>query len=129
MIRILDRLIVGTFLKLFVLVLLASPPLFVIGDIAENLDTITDNLANGRGTLGRLLIEEQVYEDVAKIAANLASASDALVEGRGTIGKLLYEDELYAELERAIRVLTGSLEEAREAAPISTFLNTVFLGF
>lgn len=97
--------------------------------IAENLDKITGNLANGRGTLGRLLNEEQVYDDVARLTANLASASDALVEGRGTIGKLLYEDDLYADLERAIRVLTGSLEEAREAAPISTFLNTVFLGF
>jgi len=42
MFRILDRLIVGTFMKLFVLVLVASPPLFVIGDIAENLDLYID---------------------------------------------------------------------------------------
>ena len=42
MIRILDRLVVGTFLKLFVLVLIACPPLFVVGDIAENLDTYID---------------------------------------------------------------------------------------
>jgi len=42
MIRILDRLVVSTFLKLFVMMLAASPPLFVIGDIAENLDDYMD---------------------------------------------------------------------------------------
>jgi lipopolysaccharide export system permease protein len=41
-IRILDRLILATFLRLFVVVLMASPPLFVIGDIAENLDEYID---------------------------------------------------------------------------------------
>lgn len=47
MIHILDRLVVGTFLKLFVLVLIACPPLFVIGDIAENLDTYIDRGLGG----------------------------------------------------------------------------------
>lgn len=47
MIRVLDRLIVGTFLKLFVLVLLACPPIFVIADIAENLDTYIDRGLTG----------------------------------------------------------------------------------
>jgi len=47
-IRILDRLIVGTFLKLFLTtVLIAAPPLFVIGDIAENLDTYIDRGLSG----------------------------------------------------------------------------------
>lgn len=97
--------------------------------IADNVKKVTTELAEGKGTLGRLLTEEEVYEDLAAITEDLRSASAALREGQGTLGKLLYEDELYDELERAIRVLTGSLEEAREAAPIATFLNTVFLGF
>jgi len=42
MIRILDRLVAGTFLKLFVIFLAASPPLFILGDITENLDTYLD---------------------------------------------------------------------------------------
>ena len=49
--------------------------------------------------------------------------------GDGTIAKLIREDEVYEELQRALGTLTGSLEEAREAAPISTFLNALFLGF
>lgn len=42
MIRILDRLVATTFLKLFVIFLAASPPLFILGDITENLDTYLD---------------------------------------------------------------------------------------
>jgi lipopolysaccharide export system permease protein len=42
MIRILDRLVARTFLKLFLIFLAASPPLFVLGDVTENLDTYID---------------------------------------------------------------------------------------
>ncbi|MDX1492490.1 MAG: LptF/LptG family permease [Longimicrobiales bacterium] len=55
--RILDRLVLGTFLKLFVLVLAATPPLFVIGDIAENLDDYID-----RGLTGFEVAQSYVYQ-------------------------------------------------------------------
>lgn len=96
---------------------------------AERIDGLVTDLAEGRGTLGKLWKDEAVYEDVQRITGNLADASTALAEGRGTLGRLLNDDELYLQLERAVRTLVGSLEEAREAAPISTFLNTLFLGF
>jgi len=97
--------------------------------IGENLESITTDLADGQGTLGRLLKEDEIYTNLREISEDLAVASAALREGRGTISRLLYEDELYQEMERALHTLTGTLEEAREAAPINTFLNTLFLGF
>ncbi len=45
--RILDRFVAGTFLKLFGLVLTAAPPLFVLGDITENLDRYLDRGVTG----------------------------------------------------------------------------------
>jgi lipopolysaccharide export system permease protein len=42
MIRTLDRLVAWTFIKLFVIAALAVPPLFVLGDITENLDKYLD---------------------------------------------------------------------------------------
>lgn len=42
MIRILDRLVFWTFTRLFLLVLVAAQPLFIIGDIAEELDDFID---------------------------------------------------------------------------------------
>ena len=45
--RILDRFVAGTFLKLFGLVLAAAPPLFVLGDVTENLDRYLDRGITG----------------------------------------------------------------------------------
>ena len=57
MFRILDRLVVTTFLKLFLMVLAASPPLFIIGDIAENLDDYID-----RGLSGAEVAQSYLYQ-------------------------------------------------------------------
>jgi phospholipid/cholesterol/gamma-HCH transport system substrate-binding protein len=97
--------------------------------MGENLDKIVAGLAAGEGTLGRLLTEDELYANVDRFFADLAEVSKTLAEGRGTIGRLIMDDEIYMELQKAIATLTGSLEEAREAAPITTFLNTLFLGF
>jgi lipopolysaccharide export system permease protein len=42
MIRTLDRLVLGTFLKLFAIVIVAVPPLFVLADFTENADAYID---------------------------------------------------------------------------------------
>lgn len=47
MIRLLDRLVAWTFIKLFVVFLLACPPLFILGDITENLATYLDRGLSG----------------------------------------------------------------------------------
>jgi len=56
-VKILDKLVLETFLKLFVLVLLAVPPLFIIGDIAENLDDYID-----RGLTGYEVAQSYLYQ-------------------------------------------------------------------
>lgn len=55
--RILDRLVAGTFLKLFGLVLAAAPPLFMLGDITENLDRHLD-----RGVTGIEVAQAYLYQ-------------------------------------------------------------------
>ena len=42
MMRMLDRLVVGSFVRLFVLFIFASPVLFILGDLTDNLDTYID---------------------------------------------------------------------------------------
>lgn len=40
--RILDRMVLASFFRLFVLSILATPPLFILGDVTENLDRYLD---------------------------------------------------------------------------------------
>jgi len=56
-VRILDRLVVGTFLRLFLLVLGAAPLLFILGDVTENLDVYLD-----RGVTGIEVVRAYVYQ-------------------------------------------------------------------
>ncbi|MFH0953573.1 MAG: MlaD family protein [Verrucomicrobiota bacterium] len=76
------------------------------GGILENLKgtmaqlkTLTTELAEGKGTLGKLLTDDKMYGDLQEIAANFKDVSKRLADGKGTIGKLLSEDDqLYQNL-------------------------------
>ena len=58
---------------------------------------ISARLADGEGTLGKLLADDAVYGDVQRIAANLGEVSAKLAQGEGTLGKLLNDGQLYAD--------------------------------
>jgi lipopolysaccharide export system permease protein len=57
MMRTLDRLVVGSFLKLFFVVTLAVPPLFMLGDFTERLDQYLD-----RGLTRTQIAESYLYK-------------------------------------------------------------------
>jgi phospholipid/cholesterol/gamma-HCH transport system substrate-binding protein len=99
------------------------------GTIADDLQAAIKGFSSTEGTIGKLLSDSEIYDSVRDLTADLADAAAAIRNQEGTIGELIYDDEIVDELGRAIRVLTGGLEEQREAAPIATFLSTVFLGF
>lgn len=86
-----------------------------IGAVAENARTLSDRLAKGEGTLGRLLSsDDTLYTDLAAAVASLKDVSGRLERGEGTLGKLLSEDDaLYRELTgtvSSLRVVAARLE-------------------
>lgn len=97
--------------------------------VADNLKEITAALTSSEGTLGALINDREVYDKVLAIADDIGAFSDTLANGDGTIAKLLKDDDIYLELRKALRTLTGTLEEAREAAPITAFLTAFAVGF
>lgn len=99
----------------------------------EQFVTFGEKLNNNQGTLGMLLSDAQTKEDVRALLANLGSASADIKElvaqvksGEGTVGKLLSSNELYDELKRTLLILNRSLEDFREAAPITAFSTVLF---
>ena len=97
--------------------------------IALDIETVTTRLAKGEGTLGQLFAKDEVYEDVRKITSDLEDIVGYVRDGRGTVGKLIMEEGLYTELLKAVGLLTRSLEEFREAAPITTMTSVIFGAF
>jgi phospholipid/cholesterol/gamma-HCH transport system substrate-binding protein len=103
--------------------------LLVEDTIAVNIDTVLKRLASGEGTLGRLMAEDKIYDDIDQITSDLVDIVATVREGRGTIGRLVMEEQLYYEILKAVGLLTRSLEEYREAAPISTVTSVIFGAF
>ena len=65
---------------------------------------ITERLANGEGTLGKLLSsDDQLYTDLSAAVADIRAISDRLEKGEGTLGRLLSsDDQLYADAASAV---------------------------
>ena len=92
----------------------------------DDLDLIISRLADGEGTIGKLFADGALHDDIAATVASIRTVADRLAVGEGTIGKLLAHDDLYVELQRALRTVNRSLEEFREVAPITAFSNVLF---
>ena len=43
----------------------------------------------------------------------------------GVLGKLISDEQLAAQFDRLIQQVTGAIEDAREAAPVSTFFQVL----
>jgi len=70
-----------------------------INQVSAELKVVTKTLAAGQGTLGKLLMNDEIYDKLDMIADNLSKISTDLAQGKGTIGKLLTNDDLYNNIE------------------------------
>lgn len=95
--------------------------------IARNLATISDKVARGEGTIGALLTKNEVYDNIRETSENFAVVSGAIRNGQGSIGQLVMNDEIYQQIKAALKVVQRTLEEYREAAPVTAF-TAVFFG-
>ncbi len=93
-------------------------------------------LEAGEGPLGLLLGDEAMGEDLRQIvsdfklaSANLERVTSQVGSGEGTIGQLVMNQELYDEALAGVKLLTRSLEDYREAAPIQAFTGVLFSSF
>ncbi|HKV40674.1 MAG TPA: MCE family protein, partial [Blastocatellia bacterium] len=78
------------------------------------LDKISDDIQNGHGTIGKLLKDDKLHDDLQATAASLRSISDKLDKGEGTAGKLLHDDRLYNNIDQASSEVTKLLYDFRQ---------------
>jgi phospholipid/cholesterol/gamma-HCH transport system substrate-binding protein len=72
--------------------------LLIVGSVR----TIADGIARGEGTLGRLLVEDQLYLDLVATTASVQATLAELNRADGTFGRLLRDPELYESVNRAV---------------------------
>jgi phospholipid/cholesterol/gamma-HCH transport system substrate-binding protein len=97
--------------------------------LLDDLTAIFAGVRAGDGTIGRLFSEDQIYTKLDLMLDDLTVASAAIRNGKGTLGKLIMDSGIADEIERALGIVTRSLEEYREAAPISVLTSVFFSAF
>src|SRR5271155_2925961 len=66
--------------------------------ILAKMNVIVDNLETGKGTIGQLINNRDLYDKANKTIDELTTLERNLNAGRGSVGKLLTDDSLYNRL-------------------------------
>ena len=74
------------------------------------LSDITERVNKGEGTIGRLVKNEGVFENLDKTVASLQDITSKINDGRGTIGKLINDEETVDNLNASLKSLDKSME-------------------
>ena len=74
--------------------------------IAE-LTALMQDVRAGKGTVGKLMTDEQLYVELRQFTAAARDVTDGLTKGRGTLGQLLNNPESARQLEASLKNLTA----------------------
>jgi phospholipid/cholesterol/gamma-HCH transport system substrate-binding protein len=83
-----------------------------ISSAFQSMDKIAKKIEKGEGTLGRLIADDSLYQEIRGIASNMNQVSRQMASGQGTLGKLLADEGLYRDLRALstdLRGATGSM--------------------
>ena len=74
--------------------------------ILTRVDKIVGFVENGQGSIGKLLVDEDLYNRMLVVTSDVQKVTHALTTPQGTVGKLIYDDALYGD----IRTSMGRLD-------------------
>ncbi|MEW6746843.1 MAG: MlaD family protein [Planctomycetota bacterium] len=101
--------------------------------LVADLRATVSGLREGRGLAGALLTNDELavnleglLADARKVASDLAEITTHLRQGGGALGLVLYDGETRERLASLVKQLAGVVEDAREAAPVSSFASFLF---
>jgi phospholipid/cholesterol/gamma-HCH transport system substrate-binding protein len=81
--------------------------------LSEDIQDIVGNVQKGKGTLGKLLNDEQAYNHLNSILTKGDQIASNVQSGQGTVGKLLMKDELANKVETTIDQANSILADLR----------------
>jgi len=96
---------------------------------ASRADRILYGAEQGTGTVGMLLKDEGLARDLKTGMYELRGAVAKVNQGEGTLGQLINNREGWDRFVFILRQVQEAVEDFREQAPISTFVNAIFAGF
>jgi phospholipid/cholesterol/gamma-HCH transport system substrate-binding protein len=81
--------------------------------LSENVQDIIEGVQEGKGTLGKLLTDDQAYKHLNSILAKGDQIVGNVQSGQGTVGKLLMTDDTSAKVDKALDQFNTILADLR----------------
>jgi len=81
--------------------------------LSENVQDLIAGVQRGKGTLGKLLTDEQAYNHLNSILAKGDQIAENIQAGRGTVGKLLNDEEMANKVQSTVEQLNAILADLR----------------
>jgi phospholipid/cholesterol/gamma-HCH transport system substrate-binding protein len=75
------------------------------------LTALIQDVRSGKGTVGKLMTDEQLYADLQQFTSAARQVTDGLSRGKGTLGQLLNNPESARQLENSLKNLTAITEK------------------
>ncbi|MEO8369125.1 MAG: MlaD family protein [Candidatus Solibacter sp.] len=79
--------------------------------IVNRLDSLLAGIEQGKGNIGKLLKDEELYNRLNGIASEGQNLLSDIRKGQGTISKLIYDDALYQEIRSPIKRVDALLAD------------------
>jgi phospholipid/cholesterol/gamma-HCH transport system substrate-binding protein len=73
----------------------------------SELTALIQDVRSGKGTVGKLMTDEQLYADLQQFTAAARQVTEGLSSGKGTLGQLLNNPESARQLEASLKNLTA----------------------
>ncbi|MBU0754319.1 MAG: MCE family protein [Planctomycetes bacterium] len=101
--------------------------------ILANGRDITNEIRSGQGMLNTLIYDQTISmqlrgaaEKLAKIADDIDIVVQDVKDGKGPLGMILRDEELAIKVDQLIDSILGSIEDARESAPLVSLGSFLF---
>lgn len=78
-----------------------------VSKLIKNLSVVVTDISEGKGTIGKLVKDESLYNDATQTFANINEITTSIKNGQGTLGKLVKDDSLYNETQSAMTNLSN----------------------
>ncbi len=77
--------------------------------LLKRIDGVVSEIEAGKGTIGRLMVDEQLYDNLNATVRETNKVASAISSGQGTVGRLLYDDALYSEVRATVQRMDALL--------------------
>lgn len=95
----------------------------------EKLNEIVTDVKQGGGIASRLINDKDLAERLAAIIEDFHNIVHKVETGQGTLGQIVNNPKAWDELVRILVLARETIEDIREQAPVSTFVNAAFSAF